>query len=124
MRSSKFNNKYGLIKPANEAHTLGQQSAAEHLVECGFPVVIAASAIQAALADYRDASARKIILDWIRENQITRLGVSYRLDQADGVRLLGYLYEEIKRWRLLDFQGGSLDLLFFAGLPETCAELA
>lgn len=124
MRTSEFNDVYGLIKPANDAHTLGLQSAAEHLEKCGFPVVIADSAIQAALADYRDASARKIIIDWILENQITRLGISYRLDQADGVRLLGYLYEEVKRWRLLDFQGGSIDLLFFAGLPETCAAIA
>ncbi|MGI6090045.1 MAG: cobalamin-binding protein [Saccharofermentanales bacterium] len=124
MRTSEFNNIYGLIKPANDAHTLGLQSAAEHLEECGFPVVIADSNIQAALADYRDASAREIIIDWILENQITRLGISYRLDQADGVRLLGYLYEEVKRWRLLDFQGGSIDLIFFAGLPETCAAIA
>ncbi|HHV42068.1 MAG TPA: cobalamin B12-binding domain-containing protein [Clostridiaceae bacterium] len=123
MRILEVNKIYGLIKPANDAHTIGLQSAAEHLTECGYQVVIANEEVQRALTHYSDASARGQIIDWLKRENINRLGISYRLDTFDAIRMFGYLYEEIKNNNLLQVQGGQLDIIFFGGLPPTCAAL-
>lgn len=114
------NVKYGFIKPALDAHTMGINSAAGLLRDCGYDVVLAEDSVAAALNDYRYEARRKIVIDWIVSNKIDRLGISYRLDQEDAVNLAGYLIEEMKKARLLKFQGGQLDIIFFAGLPKTC----
>ena len=66
MANSLNNIVYGFIKPANDAHTLGLQSATELLRECNYQVIIAEPRIQEALSNYREAAARRVIIDWIR----------------------------------------------------------
>jgi hypothetical protein len=61
-----------------------------------------------------------IIDRWVRQNRLTILGVSYRLDPADGEQLIGRLIERLKRRGLLGSQSGSLKAMLFAGLPQTC----
>ncbi|NLN52187.1 MAG: cobalamin-binding protein [Clostridiaceae bacterium] len=123
MRQSDLRTVYGLLKPANDAHTMGLQTAGGLLSECGYEVVIADERIQKAFSFYNDSSARLVIIDWLRKNKINRLGISYRLDYTDAINMLGFLLEELKKERLLEFQNGPIDLLFFGGLPETCRKV-
>lgn len=114
------NIKYGFIKPALDAHTLGINSAAELLRDCNYDVIIADDIVAKAMNDYKYELRRKIVIDWIRENNINRLGISYRLDQDDAVKMIGYIVEEIKKENLMKYQGGIIDLIFFGGLPRAC----
>lgn len=70
--------------------------------------------------DYKYKAKRKVIINWIKENNINRLGISYRLDQDDAVNMIGYVLEEMKKERLIKIQGGKIDYIFFGGLPSTC----
>ncbi|SCZ80203.1 cobalamin-binding protein [Acidaminobacter hydrogenoformans] len=115
--------KYGFIKPAIDAHTMGINAAAELLRDCGYEVVMADDLIAAAMNDYKHESRRKVVVDWLRSNKIERLGISYRLDQEDAVNMMGYLIEEIKQAQLMKFQGGQIEALFFGGLPGACAAI-
>jgi hypothetical protein len=112
--------KYGFIKPAIDAHTMGIDSAADLLRDCGYEVVIAEDSVGKAMDDYKHEPRRKTIVDWIISNKIERLGISYRLDQDDAVNMVGYLIEEIKKTKLLKYQGGQIQAIYFGGLPKTC----
>lgn len=114
------NAKYGLIKPAIDAHTLGVNSVAELLRDCGYTVVLAEEEVAAAMNDYRYEIRRRVVIDWILVNGIERLGISYRLDQEDAVNMMGYLIEDFRKEGLLKYQGGQLDTIFFGGLPRAC----
>lgn len=114
------NTKYGFIKPAIDAHTLGINSAAELLRDCSYDVIIADDLVAKAMNDYKHETKRKIVINWIRENNVNRLGISYRLDQDDAVNMIGYIVEEMKKEKLMKFQGGQIDFIFFGGLPSTC----
>ena len=114
---------YGFIKPALDAHTLGVNSAAELLRDCGYEVVIADDETAIALNDYRHEINRKKVVDWILKNKITRVGISYRLDKDDAVNMVGYLLEELKSHNLLKYQGGPIESISFGGLPETCEQI-
>ena len=117
------NLRYGLIKPALDAHTLGINSAAELLRECGYDVLFADDSVAEAMNDYKHEVRRRLVVDWIRKKNINRLGLSYRLDQEDAVNMVGYLMEELKKERLLKFQGGQIEYIFFAGLPKACEQI-
>lgn len=114
------NIKYGFIKPALDAHTLGIISAAELLRDCGYDVIFADDSVAKAMNDYKHEVRRKVVVDWIITNKINRLGISYRLDQDDAVNMLGYLIEELKNANLMKFQGGLIETVFFGGLSKTC----
>lgn len=111
---------YGFIKPALDAHTLGINTAAELLRECGYNVIIAGDEISRAVSDYKHEIKRKKVVDWVVSNHISVIGLSYRLDKDDAVNMLGYLLEELKSSNLLSYQGGPIKSVFFAGLPNTC----
>jgi hypothetical protein len=112
--------KYGFIKPAIDAHTMGINSAAELLRDCGYDVVMADDFVAKAMNDYKHELRRKVVVDWIIFNKIERLGISYRLDQDDAVNMIGFLIEEMKNAKLMKFQGGQVETVFFGGLPKTC----
>ena len=115
-----INAKYGFIKPAIDAHTMGINSAAELLRDCGYDVIVADDLVAKAMNDYKHELRRKIVVDWIITNKIEKLGISYRLDQDDAINMIGYLLEEMKNAKLMKFQGGQIETIFFGGLPKTC----
>jgi hypothetical protein len=114
------NTKYGFIKPAIDAHTMGIISAAELLRDCGYEVVMADDLVAKAMNAYKHEIGRKTVVEWIGSNKIERLGISYRLDQDDAINMIGYLIEEMKKAKLFKFQGGQVEKFFFGGLPKTC----
>lgn len=112
--------KYGFIKPALDAHTLGVNAAAELLRDCGYEVSVADEFVARAMNEYKHEQRRKVVVDWVIANKIERLGISYRLDQEDALNMVGYLIEELKKANLMKFQGGQIESLFFGGLSKTC----
>ena len=114
------NTKYGFIKPAIDAHTMGIVSVSELLTECGYEVALANDDVEKAITEYKHEPRRKLVADWIVSNNITKLGISYRLDEFDAINMVGYLLEELKKRNLMKHQGGQIENIYFGGLPKTC----
>jgi hypothetical protein len=112
--------RFGLVHPAVDAHTLGISSVEQILRDCGYSCLVADAPACAAFAAPEDPPHAAILRQWLRENRIAYLGFSYRLDPRDGAALFGRLVRQLKAGRLMADQGGPLKGLFFAGLPEAC----
>jgi hypothetical protein len=111
---------FGLVHPASDAHTLGIMSVAQLLRDCGCRVEVADAAVCAALDRGATAAAFDAVAAWLIRHGITVLGVSYRLDPAQGEETFGRLLAGLRERALLGDQGGPLRALYFAGLPDTC----
>lgn len=122
MNMSKTDN-FGLMKTLLDAHTMGINASAALLKECGYRVEIAPTKIEDALNKISVESSQNIIIDWIKENKITRLGISYRLDPDIAVRLVGKLVMILKREGLYESSSALIKSIFFAGLPSACKRI-
>lgn len=111
---------FTFIKPSLDAHTMGVNSAAELLRDCGYRVLMADSKIAEAMNDIRYEVNRKAIIEWLRTAGVNRIGLSYRLDRDDAVNMVGYFINELKNSGMLYYQGGPVKAVYFGGLPETC----
>lgn len=111
---------FGLIHPAIDAHTLGISSVGQLLEDCGYPVVIADAQVCAAANQPSHLDNIEIVLNWIQQHGITRLGFSYRLDPAEGAERFGRLFHHLRERRLFVEQGGTIRAVYFAGLPAAC----
>lgn len=114
---------FGLIKTKIDAHTMGLRAASSLLCECGYRVVIAPAAIEYAMERISVESYQHIILDWINNNSITRLGFSYRLDPEMAVELFGRLVHLLKDNGYLDEPNPRVRSLFFAGIKPACEKI-
>jgi len=110
----------GLARPAVDAHTLGLSAVAQMLHDCGYSTVSADATVCAAFDRPEDPACSETIRQWLRAHRITILGLSYRLDPADGVAFVAAVLQMLRRYRLLPAQGGPLRGVYFAGLPQTC----
>ena len=93
------NETFGMMKTLLDAHTMGVRAASALLRDCGYKVVISSKAVEDALDKITVESYQKIIVDWIKANHITCLGVSYRLDPLNAVDILGRLVTLLKKER-------------------------
>lgn len=123
MRKDNSSAIYAFLKTAHDAHTIGIQSAASLLLDCGYKVIRADEQVEMALSHITDERAREELIDWISHNNINRVGLTYRLDKADALRIFGYFIEELKKKQMLASQGGPVDAIFFGGLPESCSAI-
>jgi hypothetical protein len=112
--------RFGLVRPAVDAHTLGLSSVQEILAECGYESVDVDASASEAFGRPEDPSAGATIERWIREHRVTVLGFSFRLDPSEGAALLERLVRGLRGRRLFRDQGGPLRAVYFAGLPEAC----
>ncbi|MFA4944610.1 MAG: cobalamin-binding protein [Lentisphaeria bacterium] len=112
--------RFGLVHAAVDAHTLGIMAVAQLLAECGIATVVADPPVCAIFGDPDAPEAASGIERWLRDNRITALGFSYRLDPREGAELLGRILHRLEERRLFQGQGGPLRAVYFAGLPETC----
>ena len=115
-----MNDIFGLIKTLTDAHTMGINAAASLLRECGCRVIIAPKEIENALDKISEKSSRSRIAAWIRDNGITKLGVSYRLDPVDAVNIVGRLVSFLKSERLYETSDAIIKNIHFAGLKPAC----
>jgi len=90
---------FGFIKPKVDAHTLGISTISNFLKICGYNVHLLQS------LDLQEIS------EWIKQNEITAIGFSYRLDTKDAYEYFCNLHFKVK---------GIVDKIYFAGLPEAC----
>jgi len=112
--------RFGLVKPAVDAHSLGMSSLQQLLTDCGYRCLIAPADACDAVGMTDDAEGFQVIERWLAENRITVLGFSYRLDPAHGAQLFSRLFNALRNRKLLAEQGGPLRGIFFAGLPQAC----
>lgn len=117
------NDIFGLIRPDNDAHTLGISTVATLIEECGFKVIIGDAGITAAVSEIQKTDNISLLCNWISKNKITRLGFSYRLEPADAQLSFGKVYHLLKQNNQFKEQGGSIIQIYFSGLPEACARI-
>jgi hypothetical protein len=115
--------KFALVKTSLDAHTMGIMSIAELLRDCGYNVIIADNNISDALSNYEYESARRIVINWIKNIQCTYFGISYRLDQNDALNIIRYFMHEFYNDKLFTFQGGLVKKILFGGLSDACKVL-
>lgn len=114
---------FGLIKTLVDAHTMGVHAAAALLRDCGYHVIISPQNIEYAMERISTESGQQVVLDWIRKNNISHIGFSYRLDPNIAVELLGRLIHVLTD---NGYYGGSnpqIKSIFFAGLTSACEKI-
>lgn len=111
---------FGFVKPLVDVHTMGICTAANLLNDCGFKVVVANDEVNEAVEKLRKLNNYGIVKKWILDNNINRIGFSYRLDPAEGCDYFMFLYEKLHDDRMFAEQDGPIKEISFAGLPDTC----
>lgn len=119
MKIVKDTETFVFIKPALDAHTLGINTAAELIRECGYKTFIAGEVVAKAMDNLTDEDNIKSVIEWIKKTGASRVGLSYRLDQKDAVHMVEYFIQALRKYRLLVEQGGCIEAVYFGGLPET-----
>ncbi len=114
------NETFGLMKTLLDAHTMGIYAAEALLKECGYRVLIAPPQIEDALEKVSSESSQKIILNWLKENHINHIGISYRLDEEDAVSIVGKLVHMLKLNGEYESEKASIKSIYFAGLRNAC----
>ena len=77
--------------------------------QCGYKVIIGDETIDKAMNDFRYEANRELVLNWLRENRINRIGISYRLDQDEAVKMMGYFMHELESNGMLHYQEAPLE---------------
>ncbi len=117
---TKKSDRFGLVRPGVEAHTLGINSVQQLLEQCGITAVIADANVCSAIDRPHLSESVSDVEQWLRVHRITMLGFSYRLDPEQGADFFAHWTHHLKERRLFVEQGGPLRGLFFAGLPQAC----
>ena len=112
--------RYGLLKSSLDAHTLGINAIRGQLEECNQFVLVGSKEMEIALREIESKDKQILITNWIIDNGITHLGISYRLDPKDASNIIRHIIQTIKDNQLFSNDGGPLKQCFFAGLPESC----
>lgn len=112
--------RFGFLRPAIDAHTLGISAVGQLLQDCGYQVFVADGHTCTACDCPEAPESGATIERWLRQNRITYLGLSYRLDPQAGADVIGRLLHQMRVRRLFGDQGGPITAVYFAGLPETC----
>lgn len=114
---------FGFIRPRVDAHTLGVAVISGLLKECGYQVCIGDAAIAEAVDEIWKIDNISLLSSWIRKENITRLGFSYRLDPHNAQLAFGKVYHLLRENKHFNDQGGSIKQIYFAGLPEACERI-
>lgn len=118
-----MNEVFGLIKTLVDAHTMGVYAAASLLKECGYQVLIAPPRVEKALESLESDESQKVILSWIADNKINRIGISYRLDPVDAVNTVGKLVTLLKKNQYYESESAIVKSIYFAGLKPACENI-
>lgn len=111
---------FGFIKPYIDVHTLGIATIASLLHDCGYKAIIAENYVSKALAFVQNANNWNIVKNWIKDNNITRIGFSFRLDPYEARTFFMKLYVKLQENNMFIENGGPIKGIFFAGLPKSC----
>ena len=111
---------FGFIKPLVDVHTMGVYTIANLLRDCGYKVFVSNDDVNEAVEQIQKINNYSLVKSWIVKNGITRLGFSYRLDPQEGCDYFMTLFHQLKGDSMFMSDGGPIEQLFFAGLPDTC----
>lgn len=111
---------FGFLKPEVDVHILGLSTMANILRECGFQVHIAPNEVMKAVEDVRKVNNSSLVAKWLTDKDISVLSFSYRLDPKDGFAYFSALMNQLKVHKLFKEDGGTIELISFAGLPDAC----
>lgn len=111
---------FGFIKPRVDVHTMGLYTMANLLRDCGYKVVVAKDDINEAAENIQKINNYSLLKKWISDNNINRIGFSYRLDPVEGCDYFMKLYTHLQNDNMFVEQGGVIKEITFAGLPDTC----
>ncbi len=117
------NERFGLIKTLMDAHTMGIYAAAELLKECGYWVIIAPPQIEEALGKISLDSSKDLVLGWLKENHISHIGISYRLDTDNAVGIVGQLVHMLRSKGAYESSDAFIKSIYFAGLMAACDKI-
>ena len=121
--SASKNEAFGLVKTLVDAHTMGVHAAAALLRDCGYHVFISPKSVEYAMERISTESGQKIIMDWIDDNHIERIGFSYRLDPDTAVELVGRLIYMLTNNGYYGGPNPKIKSIFFAGLTPACVKI-
>lgn len=111
---------FGFLKTEIDVHTMGMVAMSGLLRDCGYEVIIAPFELMKAVSDIKKINNLGLLVKWIKDNKISHLSFSYRLDPQDGKDYFCTLYYQLKNLQILDEDGGQIKSIAFAGLPDTC----
>lgn len=111
---------FGFLKTEVDVHTMGMATMSNLLRDCGYEVMIASADIMKAVGDIKKINNSGLLVKWIKDNKISHLSFSYRLDPQDGRDYFCTLYHQLKDLQMLDEDGGQIKSVAFAGLPDAC----
>lgn len=111
---------FGFVKPLVDVHTMGIFTIANLLKDCGYKVFMADDEVNEAIEKIQKINNYGLVKKWILDNQISRLGFSYRLDPVEGCDFFMALFTQLKDGNMFVENGGPLTEISFAGLPDTC----
>lgn len=114
------NDVFGFIKPKIDIHSMGIYTISNLLRDCGYSVVIAKDDVNEAVEDIAKLNNYSLVKKWINDNNINRIGFSYRMDPQDGCDYFLNLYMRFVSDKMLAISGGPILEISFAGLPDTC----
>jgi hypothetical protein len=114
------NEVFGLVRPDVDVHTLGIATVGKLLEDCGYRVIYANYEITSAISNISKLDNISLLIKWIIDNKISRIGFSYRLDPYDAQKSFGKVFHLLKAHNQFKEQGGSLNQIYFAGLPKAC----
>lgn len=112
--------RFAFIKPYSDAHTLGVNSIAELLKDCGYEVVVGDAEIENMVNDIRYKSNQDRLVQWLKENNISNIGISYRLDEDVAVSIVGHVIKTLRDNNMLAYQEGPIETILYGGLPKAC----
>ncbi|MCM1141007.1 MAG: hypothetical protein NC453_20760 [Muribaculum sp.] len=111
---------FGFIKPEVDVHILGMSTMANILRDCGFTVKFAPNDVMKAVEDIQKLNNSSLFAKWVKDSKINVLSFSYRLDPKEGADYFCALHNKLIEYKLLSSLGGTIQLVSFAGLPDTC----
>jgi hypothetical protein len=114
------NETFGFVKPYIDVHTLGISTISNLLRDCGYKCCIAPIEVSEAITEIQKINNFSIVQKWILENNIFRLGFSYRLDPQEAKDYFCKLYYKLQEYKMLAEDGGTIRSISFSGLPDAC----
>lgn len=114
------NDVFGLLKTSIDVHTLGLSTVYHLLLDCGYRCYISPENVSTAVEDIKKLNNFGVLKQWIDQNHISVLGFSYRLDPQEARDYFCKLYYALQSNNMFAESGGSIKLIYFAGLPDSC----
>lgn len=114
---------FGFTRAGVDVHTMGILAASNLLRDCGYRTIVCDSMVAEAVGGIGNWDNASRVKAWILDNNISRIGFSYRLDPMDGQGIFGGLMYFLRANRLFYENGGPIKGVYFAGLPEACLRI-